>query len=194
MFVSLFLAIITPLAFAVVWLGDLYYRELDWQRTQIVLDNAAIRLGHSDLKIARQLEKDRTDLIALHQKYHKSLSCSVLPATAIVCSELSKTLKASIRLLNLRSSLRAQTGWSIGTVGAKKDLNKNGPFLYLNRVSKIALKQKRCGVCGEVQGLMLTDLNQTKSRLFEGGERNLGASVSLVGGGKKEWNYRLWAR
>jgi hypothetical protein len=194
MFISFFLAITTPMIFGAAWVAELYYRELEWQRTQIVLDNTAIRLGQSDLNLVQELERDRKEITNLHQKYHKSLACSLVPPAAIGCGKLAKALRASIRGLNLISGFKAKKSWARGTSIAERELGLTTPNLHLKRAPGLSLKQNHCPACSEVNGLTLTNLTQAQSRLFEPGGRSLSVSVSIVNEAPTKWDYRLWAK
>ncbi|NBX76644.1 MAG: hypothetical protein EBQ92_08820 [Proteobacteria bacterium] len=194
MFISLFLAVITPIVFGAAWIGELYYRELDWQETQIILDNTAIRLGQNDLETVQRIEQDRKTIKLLHPKFHQSLACSLVPATAIGCGKLAKTLRATIRGINHASGVKAKLGWERGTAIVDHEINKSPQKFMLERTTELVLRQARCSVCGEVEGLILTNLEQAKSRLFEMDKRGLSTSVSLVSEGASRWNYRLWAK
>jgi hypothetical protein len=180
--------------FGAAWVAELYYREFDWQKTQILLDNVAIRLGQNDLNLVKELEREKKEIENLHQKYHQSLACSLVPPTAIACGNLAKALRASIRGLNVISGFKAKSCWVRGTSIAQSELGLTTPKLNLKRAPVLSLKQTYCPVCREVHGLTITDLSQTKSQLVETGGRSLSVSVSLVNEAPRKWNYRLWAK
>ncbi|NBT57904.1 hypothetical protein EBT16_03875 [bacterium] len=193
MFVPLFLTFMSPLIFGVVWLAQLYKLELAWQKTQIVLDNAAIHLGRNDCEMVRALEKDRRRLWTLHQNYHRSLACSLIPATAPACSKLAEALRVLIRVKNVESFKQAQLSWQNGTRMALKEIQGEVSSARLVRVETPALTQTRCHSCAESLGWQLTSLPQTRSQLVEGSNTQISTSVSILREENGKWNYRLWA-
>lgn len=192
MLVSIIITIITPLALGVVWLTDLYSREFSWQKTQIVLDNTAIQLGRRDLRVIRNMEYDVRKLKALHKRFHQSLFCSTIPATAIHCLKTANALRLLIKGTHLESRQKANNDWQRAGLEAQKELNQANLGLRLERNSPLLLEQKRCSICLEVHGWKLKSLAQTKTSLSEINERHLSTSVSIETDGFNNWNYRLW--
>ena len=135
MFIPIFMILLTPLATGVISLAHLYNLELSWQKKQILLDNAAIRLGRNDLTVFNELEKDRTKLVALHEKYHSFLACSLVPATALNCAKVANLLRRLIRSWYSMAIQKATTGWFKGTMDTLREVNNASPRVHLSRIS-----------------------------------------------------------
>lgn len=194
MFVSLFLSLCTPLVLGVVWIAELNQHELNWQKTQILLDNTAILLGRSDREMVRRLEQDKIGLSALHKKLHGMRACSLIPATALQCRKFAKILQLAIRKMTVEAMIRAQRAWTSGTALAQSELRKANYRFLLRRAPGVKVQSTHCSICFEVSGWNLNSLNQIKSRLLDLTERKISTSVSIMKEPTGDWTYRLWSQ
>lgn len=193
MLIPFLIGLLPILVMGPAWVLEIYETEMQWQQTQITLDNTAILMGRNDRELMNDVHQSENRLRELHQLFHKAQSCSLIPATASACQLTARNIQLLIKALILKTNEVAQTKWMRGGTNARANLFKNKIPFTLSRSVLWPKRLGKCPVCrlglnwSETIGTLQSEL---KSTLYP----DLGVRVSALQVQKGEWNYRLWTR
>lgn len=136
-----------PMISAPIWLSNIYSLEINWWDNQISADNLAIQLAREDRQALNLEEKKSGKMKTLHQAYHKALACSLIPATALKCIQLSYRLGSMIRLLRSSTELALNSTWRINRAKALNWIAHSAKSFGLNRIHLLSVVWERCSIC-----------------------------------------------
>lgn len=189
MFIPLLILTI-PMIVAPAWLSSLYRLEINWWENQISADNIAIQLGREDRQSLNLVEKNSAKMKSAHQSYHKALACSLIPATALKCLQLSKSLASMIRFLKWRTDTDLNSQWRSNRLKALKWMADSGKDFWLNRTPILLIRWANCPLC-QMPFQWRLDSNQLRSLLILKKDSRIRSASAVFLKSALNWGYRL---
>jgi hypothetical protein len=193
MLIPFLISLLPSLVMGPAWVFEIYQAEIQWQKTQIGLDNAAILLGRNDRDLMNDVFESEARLKNLHKILHKALSCSLVPATATPCQMASRKTQLLIKALILKTKAVAQLKWVRGEANARGNLIRQKINFTLTRSSFWPGKLHTCPFC-HLGTHWAEDIGKLKSELRSVRYPSSAVKVAALKTSKGDWSYRLWAQ
>jgi len=193
MLIPFLIGLLPSLVLGPAWILEIYQAEMQWQKTQIGLDNAAILLGRNDRDLMNDVFESEVRLENLHQILHKALSCSLVPATATPCQIVSRKTQLLIQTLILKTKEVAQFKWVRGGANARSNLLRQKILFTLSRSSFWPGKLQTCSFC-HLGIHWAEDFGELKSELRSSRYPSSSVKVAALKTSNGDWSYRLWAQ
>lgn len=157
MFISPFLILMTALVEWPLQTRQMFEALYQVHRTQIALDNGAIRLGRGERAYRKWVQRVNRKLEALELLHHGVHACARVPQTMAKCRPLDLALERKLKTLVLSGKAQLRSRWW-GVAGrVRGEVKRLGVVAQLRRPMRPPHRFGPCPTCH-----MKVRLNQTR--------------------------------
>ena len=163
---------------------------LEWERLQIEIDNAAIRLGQADRELFNFIESQNRRIQNLEKAHDVAHACVQKGGTAaLACIKLDMGLEVAINGLYSYTASTAQRRWMSHGISAGARLAALGHG-KLTRSPVLPFRPVRCPRCRLHVGLKPHSTRGLRSTIVGDPRRFIRVSIEFENNSKR-WNYAL---
>lgn len=148
MYLSLLAILAVPLFWSPLATHRLFAEVLAWQRTQIAVDNAAIRLGRLDREWTEFMERGRRRLEHLEKLHHPLHLCARVPQTMAACRSQDEAIERLLTATARWWEAEAARRWGVAPGRALEEGRRLGiPLRLAGRPPLPPVRRTPCPLC-----------------------------------------------